>query len=503
MKKIISYSLGIAALIIFLSACDKEWLNPAPENQLVTEDTTFLLPANATKFVNACYTNLLTWEESAFSWTGVASITSDDADKGSDPGDLGADKDQMDALTYTSTTVSVSEVWKGNYQGVSNCNQAIANVPKFDIDDGLKNRLIAEAKFLRAYYYFNLVRIYGEVPLVDKVIDSENPGDLEKANTRVPTDQVYNFIEEDLNAARDVLPVSYPAADVGRATKGAATALLAKVSMYRQEWQQAYDLTNEIINGAVGNYDLLPNYEDIWREVGENSVESLFEVQAKIGTPVAAVQQYCVIQGPRGAAFIDAETGESVSAFSGWGFNTPSQDLYDSYEPGDIRRDATIMSIGDTLFDGIILDTAANLHYNYKAYVSKFDETYDGNNDQTNKNVRILRMGEMYLINAEAANELGKTGEAAASLNAVRNRAGLANTTASGQSDLRMAIWHERRWEMGMEYDRFFDLVRQGRAGEVLRAQGKNFVDGVNEVFPIPQNEIAASGGKLTQNPGY
>jgi hypothetical protein len=192
-----------------------------------------------------------------------------------------------------------------------------------------------------------------------------------------------------------------------------------------------------------------------------------------------------------------------TSAYTGWGFNTPSEDLDKAYEPGDVRRKATIIHVGDTLFDGVILVSAENARYNYKAYVSVTKETYSGDADLTNKNVRVLRMGDIVLINAEAANELGNTAGAITSLNKVRNRAGLANTTASDQSTLRTAIWNERRVELGMEHDRFFDLVRQGRAGTVLRALGKNFVDGKNEVFPIPQDEINASGGRLKQNNGY
>jgi hypothetical protein len=135
--------------------------------------------------------------------------------------------------------------------------------------------------------------------------------------------------------------------------------------------------------------------------------------------------------------------------------------------------------------------------------LSKKLEAFNGNDWESGKNVRILRMGEIYLINAEAANELGNISQAQSSLNAVRHRAGLTDTPAGNQADLRMAIWNERRVELAMEHDRFFDLVRQGRAGDVLRAHGKSFVDGKNEIFPIPQTEISASNFKLTQNPGY
>jgi hypothetical protein len=335
---------------------------------------------------------------------------------------------------------------------------------------------------------------------VDTIVDANNPADLDKINDRRPKETVYAFIEKDLEDAMALLPTKqqYDPRDMGRATKGAAAGLLAKVSMYQQKWDRVLDLTNQIINNQVGTYGLVPNYELIWREVGENSDESLFEIQSKGVVPFAAVQQYSQVQGIRGGTF-----NPGALVFTGWGFNSVSEDLYNSYEPGDIRRDATIMSIGDTLFDGVILVNMANPRYNYKAYVSRTQETYGNTTSTANKNIRVLRMGEIYLMNAEAANELNQPDQAKARLNAVRNRAQLGNTTANSQAELRLAIWNERRWELAMEHDRFYDLVRQGRAGEVLRAHGKAFVDGKHEVFPVPQDEIVASSNKLTQNPNY
>lgn len=487
---------------LYLSSCSDSWLDPAPENQLIKQDSTFINSENAVKFVNACYNQLLQWNTTTFSWIGMSSITSDDADKGSDPGDLGTDKDQMDNLTYTPTSLSVAEVWSGNYNGISRCNQAIANVPKYDISESLKNRYIGEAKFMRAIYNFNLVRCYGDIPLIDGLIDANSPADLEKAVTRAPTADVYAFIVQDLTDAMNSLPTvdEYDVADLGRATKGAAMGMLAKVKMYQGEWQDVLDLTDQIIAGDVGNYALVADYATIWREVGENSEESLFEIQGRGINPNSGVQGYFATQGPRGAV----KYPDNSAALTGWGFNTPSEDLENAYEVGDLRKNATIMHRLDTLWDeAVIQNSVANPRYNYKAYVSKKLEAFNGNDWESNKNVRILRMGEVYLMNAEAANELGNAALAASSLNAVRQRAGLSDTPAASQADLRLAIWKERRVELAMEHDRFFDLVRQGRAGAVLRAHGKEFVDGKNEVFPIPQTEINASNLKLTQNPGY
>ncbi|BAV04329.1 Starch-binding associating with outer membrane [Filimonas lacunae] len=487
---------AIISLFIF-SACNKSWLNPAAEGQLSSVDSSFLDPANAQKFVNACYTQLLNWDASSFAWIGVTSIASDDADKGSSPGDVGSDKDQMDAITWTPTSSSPAGVFSAYFLGVNYCNEALFNVPKFKLETSVQERYLAEAKFLRAYYYFTLVRTFGDVPYKDTVV-AQDDATIRKYNRRVSKDSIYALIESDLKYAISILPTRDQLnGEYGRASKGAATGLLAKVSMYEKKWQQAYDLTNQVINQSVGTYSLVNDYATIWREVGENSEESLFEIQSKSTSPFAAVQQYSQVQGIRGGTF------NVTNVYTGWGFNTPSTDLDNAFEPGDVRRKATIIHIGDTLFDGVVVINAENAMYNYKAYPSNIAESYGNNTDYSNKNIRILRMGDIYLINAEAANELGSTDVAQTSLNKVRNRAKLGNTTATTQADLRNAIWKERRVELAMEHDRWYDLVRQGRAGVVMRALGKNFVDGKHEVFPIPQTEINSSNNVLTQNPGY
>ncbi|MES1220035.1 MAG: RagB/SusD family nutrient uptake outer membrane protein, partial [Bacteroidota bacterium] len=209
-------------------------------------------------------------------------------------------------------------------------------------------------------------------------------------------------------------------------------------------------------------------------------------------TPNLGINGYFLVQAPRGANGL------------GWGFNTPSQDLVNAYEPGDVRKAATIMFAGQTLWDGFqVSPQASNPRYNYKSYVSKTRESFNGDDVQTNKNLRIIRFGELLLIKAEAENELGNILPAQQALDSVRHRAGLASTTANTQDDLRNAIYKERRVEMAFEHDRMFDLQRTGRAGAVLRALGKPYVDAVNKVFPIPQIEINLSNGKLLQNPGY
>jgi starch-binding outer membrane protein, SusD/RagB family len=500
MKRIILFIFMTSLIMSLGVSCKKDWLNPASENILIPEDTTFNRPENATKFVNSVYAQLTDWQVSVFSWLGVSSMTSDDADKGSDPGDNGTDKDQMDNFSYGPTSLSPREVWNGNFIGVGRANQAIDKVPLFNIPQALKDRLIGEAKFLRAFYYFNLVRCFGDVPKIERVFTSDSIELITAAYIRAPKSEIYDLMIADLLDASAKLPLKteYAPADLGRATKGAAQGLLAKVYMYQKNWAQAMAMSDLVISSNI--YSLESNYAVIWRQSSENGPESVFEIQGQNGAEGWGIGGYSEIQRARGTV---------TGGFGGWGFNTPTADLEAAYETGDVRKDATIYKRGQTLWDGaVVANDVTNPRYSYKAYASQTQETnYDGWN--TNKNIRILRYAEVLLINAEAANEIGQTAKALTNLNLVRARARggapgvLPDITTTDQGLLRAAIWKERRVELAMEHDRFFDLVRQGRAGPVLRAHGKNFVDNKHELFPIPLNEILISQGKLTQNPGY
>ena len=472
--------LKLYFLLIFLccfqSSCTDDFLE-IDANQItadaITED-------QAIELVNGIYNIFLSWQVSSFSWNAITSISSDDADKGSDPGDTGSDKHLFDALAHDATSISVSEVWEGHFNGIQRANQAINRIHPFDdLDSDLKARLIGEAKFLRALLYFRLVQTFGGVPLITETPDINSP--LEELLSRSTKEETFLFIENDLIEAISVLPEksTYPDIQLGRATKGAAKALLAKVSMYQNKWDKVLNLTNEII--LSGEYSLTSNYEDIWKEIGENNQESIFEIQAKGELPSVGVDKYSLTQGARG------------QGGWGWGFNIPSENLLNSYELSDARRDATIIFRGETLYDGRhVPETVVNSMYNQKAYSSSFTE-----NEQTGKNIRILRFAEVLLMNAEAASQLG--GDIAGPLNQVRIRAGLEPLSNPSQLD----VWNERRWELAFEHDRYFDLVRQGRASEVLQSLGIPFLIGKHELFPIPQVQISLSDGILQQNPGW
>jgi len=472
MKKIF-LSIALFSLVI---SCKDDYLDIKQEG--VTEvDSFFKTQDDAMQATNAIYVFLRSWENSAFPYQFVFGVPADDVVKGSNPGDASF-INAYDQFTYTVSDDGVRGYWIGQWQAVNRCNQVITNVPKIEMDATLKTRLVAEAKMLRAYFYFNLLRIYGGVPIFDGI----------PSTYKIPrnsAEEVYNFIISDLTSAAQILPQTYPAADLGRVTKGAALGLLSKVYLYKKDWQKAYETSNQVM--SMG-YDLDPDFNHVFRIGGEFGKESVFEVNCECSTQFGG-SQYAEVQGVRNQF--------------GWGFFTPSQALENAFEPGDIRKELTILRNGETTPEGDLIamgDPNSVTTFNQKVYVPKAL-----NNSAcaygSRQNHRILRFAEILLINAEAANELGNTATAIANLNKVRTRAQLAGTTASTQTALRKAIWHERRVELAMEGDRFVDLVRTGEAATVLAPYG--FKAGKNELFPIPLDAMNESTGLFTQNPGY
>ncbi|MGO4822071.1 MULTISPECIES: RagB/SusD family nutrient uptake outer membrane protein [unclassified Flavobacterium] len=484
MKKIYISLFVLSAY--FFSGCSNDYLDVDQTESISTKDIAlFNNDEGATTFVTAIYSKFLDWNMTSFSWIGVTSIASDDADKGSSPGDTGSDKDVMDALTYNPSTPSTSEIFGANYEGINRCNQALNIVPQLDkANPALRSRLIGEAKFLRAFMYFTLVKTYGGVPIIDHLPNPSSDEDRIMQLTRKTSAEVYAFIENDLADAIAALPTKsqYAASEKGRASKGAAYALLAKVNLYQKQWQKVVDNCN-----MVTGYSIVPDYASMFRLAGENDAESIFEIQSTGAVPAKGIEGYSATQGARGAGGW------------GWGFNTPSQSLVNAYEPGDVRKNATIIFAGTTLYDGrVVPTTVENPRYNYKAYSSAYTDAW-----QTDANIKYLRYAEVVLMKAEALNELDQTPAAILLLNQIRKRAELGNTTAVSKADVRMAIWKERRVEMAFEHDRFYDLVRTGQAVAAFAIDGKTFVAGKHELFPLPQAFITQSNGLSTQNPGY
>lgn len=502
MRKIVLF--GCTVFVFIVTSCSDSFLDIPVQGGVTTESD----PKLAAKLVTGVYNSLMqgdSWGNGdihGFAFISVTNIMSDDADKGSTASDQLVPVGDIDDFNLTPTNKFCETLWSGHYNGIAAANQALNALTTAAIDPEDRNRLEGEVRFLRAYFYFNLVRMFGRVPLVLRVArDAEDANTDPIFATRAPVEDIYESITADLQFAIDNLPLK-SAAQVGHATKGAAQALLAKVSMYQGKWEDVFALTEQVI--ASAQYSLVPDYATIWRQGGDNSVESLFEIQTgKFNNANFKIDNYTVSQGPRVG-------GSGGWNDLGWGFNNPTASLINAYEPGDVRKDATIITIdnsgtyaGTILWDGFRIpskDSVQNFYYNYKAYTSKEKESWANKEDKDRpKNIKILRYAEVLLMYAEAAIETGQ-GDPDDAINQLRERAQLDPINGVTIDD----VWQERRVELAMEHDRFWDLVRQGRAAQVMQASGKiNFVAGKHELLPIPNNEILLSGGSLEQNPGY
>ncbi len=495
----ITFILFLLPLISgLLGGCKKSFLEVPPQGQQPTQQF-WQSQDDATKAVNAMYANLRFWTETAFAPIAVESMGSDDAEKGSTPSDATFMND-FDNFTATSTEGQLSDFWNGEFQEINLCNQVLDNIPGISMDATLKARYLLEAKFLRAYSYFRLVRAFGDVPLRLHV-----PKDASEYNIpRTPKADVYTAIEQDLTDAAAGLPASYTGADVGRITKWAALSLHAMVALYQKKWSDVVTYTNQVIQS--NQFSLFANFEAMYRIPNENSSESIFEIQCAEtpGNASAETSQYSQVQMPRNVAW------------GGWGFNVPTQNLVNEFEAGDKRLGATVIFRGTPTVEGdLVPANADNPMYNYKAYVPSSYFSTALANPGCQQNVRVIRYASVLLWNAEANNELGNASAALISLEKVRARAraySIANgapagtlpaVTTTDQSALRTAIQHERRVELAMDFfeSRYFDLIRWGLASTKLGSMG--WKANKNEVWPIPQSEIDLSAGVLTQNPGY
>jgi hypothetical protein len=487
--KTIYFKFFFPVVILLLISCGDDFLDKKPLGKLTTANF-FETEDHAILATNALYEHMRSWEVHVFSYIGMTDIVSDDADKGSFANDA-AFLGEIDDFTFNASNLAPLTVWQGYYQGIFRANNAIENIPPIDMNNALRDRLVAECKFFRAYFYLNLVRWFGDIPLITHPLDPS-----EFSQQRAPVADIYAQIEQDLTDASAVLPEKsqYSSADLGRVTKGSARGLLARAHLAQGDFANTEKYALEVINS--GQYALYPSYLQLFQLAGEHSSESVFEIGSTTGRINSS--QYNQVQGARGTPNL------------GWGFNRPSNNLVSSYEQGDPRRDATILYPGETLPDGsaVVEDNPdlVNERYNQKAWVPL---SPSGDNFEGQGNLRLIRYADVLLMAAEALNENNNPTDALVYLNMVRARARgtsmvlLPNVTTTDKNALRTRIWNERRSELAMEQIRWFDLLRQGRAEQVMTGVGKNFVSPKHLLFPIPQVEIDLSGGTLQQNVGY
>ena len=401
-------------------------------------------------------------------------------------------QNELDQFYIDTQNSMIASFWKAAYKVINRTNTVLGRIDGIEINAELANRYKLECKFIRALMYFNLVRVYGDVPLVLKEISISESYDI----LREPKENVYNQIIADLKEAQG-LPVSYSTAEDGRATQGAAKALLADVYMTLHKYAEAETILAEIINS--GRYSLLENtpgslnidgYKNVFSPVNHNSKEGIFEIQ--------------FLKGGYGEGsnyannFAPENSGTNVVAVGGTGGNNiPEMDIYNAYEEGDLRRDFS-MSLG-------YYDNRKNNEWVESRYVCKFMDVPYQNNDASN-NYPVIRYADVILMYAEALNQNGKTAEACKYLNMTRRRGFGYQTTETSPVDLQttdkaqfaLMVEQERRVELAFENHRWFDLIRTGRAVEVMKSKGFSLNE-TNLICPIPQKQIDVNP-KLTQN---
>lgn len=487
-NKILFTGLITVAALSF-NSCGEDWLDLKPLGTPVGDEVT-VGGFEASAF--GLYSTLRTTgglSDFDYVWTHI--IRADDSEKGSTPGDAAADGQVFNNFSYIASNRIITSDWNGHYKLIYDCNELINNAEASANPSEGTLINIAEAKAIRGFAFFELRRDFGEVPINLKTIDT--PSDETAPKNTIA--QVDAQIIADLTFAREKLPLEWASAYKGRATKGFANSVLAKLYLYQQNWTKALELAQTVINSAT--YRLSNSYDFEFTKDGNNSAESIFEIQKSYDFPTKYSNNFYEAQGVRGSGIWDL----------GFGFNVPTQELVDAYEAGDVRKKTTILvSGGPDIYNtpGFTVPsypgTVAQPYWNGKAYTKPSERTLYANNKNMWENIKIIRYADVLLMAAEAANEMGQTGVAVGYINQIRTRAGLSNTTASTQLAIRNAIKKERRIEFALEFERFYDLVRWGEATTVLASKG--YTDR-NKFFPIPQTAIDRAQGVLIQNPNY
>jgi hypothetical protein len=481
-----------------LAGCTKDYLDVQPTSTVTTENF-YKTQTDAIQATNAAYSQLQQNGMFNYSLWGIGDVASDNSFLGGGGAADGIEFQQLDNYTIPATNPLTTSHWQRAYLGIGEANQVLLHVPDITMDATIKNRCLGEAEFLRALYYFYLVRGFGDVPLV---LTPATSATAAASLTRTPMAEVYTQIIKDLTDAITKLPASYSGDDIGRATKWSAQGLLAKVYLTQGDMANAAIQARGVIAGS--GKSLWPNFADNFKVETENGQESLFEVQFKNGlTGYSTDGPGSVMNEFWGARFFGSPY---VVSSGGYGFNVPEKDLVAGYAAGDTRRAATLFAPGDKYPDGQV--QPASLVGNPNGYTvrKQFVGTVNVNNWDSPLNFPVLRLSEMYLIVAEA---VGPTAEGLEAINKVRRRAfGLPINTPAPAVDytaatpnFKDAVIQERRLEFAFEDDRWYDLKRTGKLVPTLKAQGKAIQE-FNNLLPIPQTEININPN-LKQNPGY
>ncbi|MFQ3173136.1 MAG: hypothetical protein ACI9WT_000522 [Flavobacterium sp.] len=484
--KIRNIFLSISFLTLFVNCAD---LDTELKGQYTT-DTFFKTKDQALLAINATY-QIATFNSTNNNLWVFGDVASDDTVKGGNPGDQ-SDIEFIDSFQVNPDNGAIEAFWKHYYEGIARANNIIFYVPSINMDPVLRNRIIGEAKFLRAYYYFHLTNIFGKIPL--RVTPALNVNDLSIPLSTV--DEVFAQIVKDLNAAAITLSPTYGPNDVGRATKGAALGFLAKVFLFQKRYTESLAATMKVENMS---YSLTPLYTHNFDLLHKNNSESIFEIQH--------LNNQVVFQGNYLNQYV------SPAYLNGYFFNAPTSSFVNEFEKtassvDDPRLDYTVGRTGHKWVDGSDFDSAWSPATGYLDKKKASDVIAGKPIGDGAKNYVFLRYSEILLIKAEALNELGRSSEALTPLNKVRERARnsylydntlpgygtvpsllLPNVTFSNQAALRDAIRHERRVELGLELHRYYDIMRYGKVFAETALRGTNFTYENNRYFPLPQSE--------------
>lgn len=497
MKKTIKYII-VFFLVSGFSACS-DLLTESPEDRFVL-DNFYSSETDAQAAVDAVYNRIgAGYYERIFFL--VADLPADDYKNGG--GMSNSFLQDIEYYRHTSENEFIKRVWRDGYDGIARANTAINRIPDVTMDEDLKNRLLGEASFIRALLYFNMVRLFGDVPLVTKIetIDDATVG-------RSPVAEVYTLIKSDLEFAESVLPVSYGAGEAGRATKGAAMALLGKMYLTLGDMASAVSTLAELVNNeAAYGYGLHDNFRANWEVATEHGVETVFTIN--FSEPPGNGNQ--MMQGVAPKYSVPAGTASGLGG--PWEADIPTMEVYTLFDDADERKAATFR-------------TDFINPKNQKAYTTsiplfvKYFEDGEPKCANSDNNIQVMRYADVLLMYAEALNETGQTGVAEPILNRIRERAfNDTNHNYSGlaQAALRDAIYAERRLELVHEGHRWFDLVRTGRLVQRMKdhaaieaglaeADKVNIASNIKDyhvLMPIPQHEIDLNPDVLKQNQGY
>lgn len=484
--KIFKVYILLFVIAIGFNACSEEYLDiesedPNSENFFNSQEDYESALVAAYDLLQSSYLNVMLGE-----------IASDNTLAGGESATDVIGIQQIDDMIHTPVNDQLSDIWRWMFAGVNRANYIMEFQDKTDFPD--KPRVLGETRFLRAYYYFELVKFFGDVPLV---VDQRFLFGDQFEVDRTPKADVYAQIERDLIFAIDNLEYTTP--DVGRATKGSAQALLGKVYLFQEKYPEAADVLDDLI--LSNEYSLVTDYSTIFENDNENNSESVFEIQYSDleGAGFGCLQ---CSEGNVAVGFNGIRNYDGPEFESGFSFNVPTQEVFDLFEVADPRRDVAILDIDTFAAANGATFSIGFEHtgfYNRK-YIARQGDLNTGDANLTNpNNYRAIRLADVYLMAAEAYNSgnLGD-GQARTYLNTVRTRVNLPDVQLSGVA-LGDAIFLERRLELVGEGHHFFDLVRTGRAA----VQIDGFVAGKHEVFPIPLEEILLSGNRWAQNPNY